>query len=211
MKGDEGSLVQPYVGGPRWSTPNGTTINPDTTLQPFFDQNNQWYTITSVADVDAFGYTYEGLEFWRKSDEQMKEDATTIINTLYGPRTPKVRRGGSLIPRATDNTRLFAEISVEASELKDRPCEIEITVKGYKANSIVVLAHPVSGPVYGGFSLDEDESANTFSAQSVEETVSSLDDNMQIAIIKVNDTKDRQQIKQCRLTDHIARRNPLGC
>lgn len=202
MKGDEGTLVQPYVGGPRWSTPNQTTINPDTILPPFFDANDQWYTIKSVSDVDAFGYTYEGLEFWRKSDEQMKEDATTIINNLYGPRTtPKARRGGSMIPRATGTTRLFADISVEASELKERPCEIEITLKGYKPSSIVILPHPVTGTVYGGFSLDLDDSATTFSAQSVEETVSSLSDGMQVAIVKVN-IKSRRQLT-CELQTDI--------
>ncbi|KAH7009810.1 tyrosinase [Ilyonectria destructans] len=137
-----------YKGGARFNSRDGATITPNSPLQPFYQSNGQFHTPNSVTSIRNFGYTYEGLEYWRKSSDTMKKDATAIINRLYGPSSSKkAKRDDATL------TRYFAQIQVDVEQL-DRPCAIGLFVNTTSVGNFIVLMQPASGLFYGKFSLD---------------------------------------------------------
>lgn len=137
-----------YKGGARFNSRDGATITPNSPLQPFYQSNGQFHTPNSVTSIRNFGYTYEGLEYWRKSSDTMKKDATAIINRLYGPSSSKkAKRDDATL------TRYFAQIQVDVEQL-DRPCAIGLFVNTTSVGNFIVLMQPATGLFYGKFSLD---------------------------------------------------------
>lgn len=74
-----------YQGLSRFNTPTGTMIGLDSPLQPFRQTNGDWHTSRSVNSITTFGYSYQGLEYWTKSETQLQQSAVQMINSLYGP------------------------------------------------------------------------------------------------------------------------------
>lgn len=185
IKPEQKTMNYEYVGKARFSTPENSTITIDSPLQPFFNEHGEWHTTASVSELDSFGYSYEGLEYWRKSPEEMQRDATSLINNLYGPRGRNGKRADGGPPK----TRLFASVTVDASQLATRPCAVEVSISGYKSGSIIVLPHPEKGEVYGGFSLDEAMASRGLAMASISKKVSALQQQIEVNIVKVSATK----------------------
>lgn len=113
-------------------------------------ENGTMHTADTVHSIEDFGYTYEGLEYWAKSPEQLKSDSIALINNMYGPKRSKRR---SLKPDAPV-TRYFAKISVDAAEI-EKPCVIQVSMKGQGAGQMVIMQYPETGIVNGGVALDD--------------------------------------------------------
>ncbi|RDA88914.1 hypothetical protein CP532_5474 [Ophiocordyceps camponoti-leonardi (nom. inval.)] len=77
-------FTQPYQGGTRFTTPQGSTIGPDSPLAPFFGSGGKPHTSQTVLSIQQFGYSYEGLEYGSKSEDQIRKSANRIIKKLYG-------------------------------------------------------------------------------------------------------------------------------
>ena len=170
-----------YSGGSRFSTAAGAIITPDSPLQPFYGQSNQYHTSETVRSLQGFGYSYVELEYWKKSPAQMAADATQLINQLYGNnRSPKRRA-----TRQTDVTnRYFVHIQLEVEQV-DRPCSINVQVGGQSAGNLVVMQQPETGDFYGGFSIDDSVHAAGIQEVSEEAAMDSIKDLLQIEIVKV--------------------------
>ncbi|KAM3503244.1 hypothetical protein MY10362_004325 [Beauveria mimosiformis] len=75
-----------YQGLSRFNTLSGTMIGLDSPLQPFRQASGEWHTSRSVNSVKTFGYAYQGLEYWNKSEAEMQQGVVELINSLYGPK-----------------------------------------------------------------------------------------------------------------------------
>ncbi|PNH66281.1 hypothetical protein VD0002_g3029 [Verticillium dahliae] len=151
MRPDQATLTRTYSGGARFSTPGGTSIGPNSPLQPFFAAPGRFHTPNSVRSIRGFGYTYEGLEYWKKNDGQLQRDATAFINKYYatGAARPQVRKRENV-----EVTRYFAQIKVNVEELQ-RPCAIELFANVTSVGNFIVMKQPAQGLFYGKFSLDK--------------------------------------------------------
>lgn len=147
---DQARFTQSYSGQGRFSTSSGSTITPDSPLKPFYGKNGL-YTTKSVTSIQGFGYTYPGLEYWEKSSQTMKQDATRLINQLYSSNGDVSRRNTR---RGATKKRYFVQVQLNAEEV-ERPCSIGIYVNGKRAASMVVMSQPSKGLVHGAFSLDK--------------------------------------------------------
>lgn len=140
-----------YEGGPRWSTRRGSTISIDSSLSPFYTNDGSPHTSRSVASIRKFGYTYDQLEYWRKSDDEMKRDATRLINRLYSNSGNRV--GLASKRDLVKKKRYFVKIQVKVDELP-RPCSVTVYIAGKLIGSLTVMDQPSSGVVNAQFSLD---------------------------------------------------------
>ena len=178
-----------YRGSSRFATPDGTTISANSPLQPFYTSSNSFHTSNSVKSIKGYGYTYQSLEYWQKSDSQLKQDATALINSLYGTGAgaPKHKRqeGGS-----GEKVRYFVQVSVDVEDL-DRPCAINVYIKDQNIGKVVVMKQPQTGTVNGQLSLDQASgSIDQPQMDSVEEpktVVPVLLSDLQVEITKVGD------------------------
>jgi len=174
----------PYPGGSRYSSPEGTTIGPDSPLNPFKKANGEFHTARSMQSIQDFGYSYDGLEYWEKSPAQMRQAATRLINRLYGPADAELKRlakrGGN-----TTTTKYFANIEVDVTEL-DRPCVVELYVGGHKAGDFVVMEQPSTGTIHGGFPLEDALARAQMLRFSPENTVQSITSTLEVSIVKVS-------------------------
>lgn len=181
---DHASFIRAYKGGSRFSTAEGTVIGPDSPLEPFFKSENKFHTSRSVENISTLGYSYQGLEYWDKSEAQMGANAKRLINQLYGP----TDRSEAKLERRHDNrtTRYFARVQVEASEL-ERPCAVEVYVGGRYSGSLVIMQHPSQGAIHGEFPIEETLDAVGMRKASTRKTLNSIQSSLEVAIIKVSE------------------------
>lgn len=182
MHPDDASFEGSYSGGSRFATPEGTTITQNSPLVPFSQSNGQFHTTESVKSIQGFGYTYQGLEYWRKSESQMGRDAKRLINRLYSDNGSSSSR---LVRRGEATTRYFVRIELDVTEV-ERPCLVEIYVGGELAGSMVVMAQPASGIIHGGFALDNAIEKTEMSSMDVDSTMDSLEESLEVGIVKVS-------------------------
>lgn len=180
IRPNEATFTGSYKGQARFATPRGTTISDSNPLWPFWRTTTQTHTSASVRDIRNFGYTYAGLEYWRKSADQLRRDATAVINNLYGPTS-----GGRRLKRdAEEKTRYFAQVSVNVEEL-DRPCIIELFVNDVTGGRFVVMKQPQEGTASGEFPLDEVSEPIENEEESVTGVVDTLLSKLRVEITKV--------------------------
>ncbi|KAK7415280.1 hypothetical protein QQX98_006029 [Neonectria punicea] len=193
MRPDQVMFNQSYSGGARWMSPAGTTITPKSALQPFFADQDNFHTSESVESIQTFGYTYEGLEYWEKSESQMKQDATRLINRMYGDDETTASR---MVRRGEDGiaTRFFASVKLDVEEV-ERPCTVNLYLGGKKVAGQVVMQQPTSGTVHGQFSLDAGVSLSDLLNNPLETVVNTLDSlvdtivsGLRVEIVKLDGT-----------------------
>ncbi|RDA95138.1 hypothetical protein CP533_1863 [Ophiocordyceps camponoti-saundersi (nom. inval.)] len=139
---DDGEDVfqEPYFGKARFSATRGATVNIDSPLTPFFHPSKSFHTTRSVRDIGDFGYSYEGLEWWRRDKNQMRREAARIINGYGAPKQQTKRH--------------FARLRLHVADFA-RPCMVNVYVKDRIVTRITTEAWPTPGNVWTGFSVDE--------------------------------------------------------
>jgi tyrosinase len=179
---EHASFRLPYKGGARFSTPGGTIIGPDSPLRPFFKSETELHSTRSVEKISDFGYAYQGLEYWEKSEAQMKVEAKILINQLYGPTDTNSR----LLPRQDVNgtIRYFANVQLEASEV-ERPCVVELFIGDVRAGSMFVMENPAKGFVHAGFPLDNTLEVAGMRDLLLADTLNAIQSSLQVSIVKV--------------------------
>jgi tyrosinase len=189
MRPSQASFSGTYRGGSRWQTRSGTTISPDSPLQPFYASAGKFHTSRSVASIRGKGYTYGALEYWRKSDAQMQKDATARINRLYGSGASARMLKRDEDADGHEATRFFAQVEVELEEL-ERPCSINAYVDDKLVGELVVLGQPATGKWYGKFGLDEapDADPSLDLGKTVGGVVKDLLKSIRLEIIKSDGT-----------------------
>ncbi|KAG6008734.1 hypothetical protein E4U21_003929 [Claviceps maximensis] len=173
-----------YNGQSRFSTPANTLITPDSPLAPFYDGRDSYWTSSKVASIQGMGYTYEGLEYWKKSPEQLRDDATNIINSLYAPND-----NGQMNRRsaAQAKTRFFARVELDRTQV-ERPCTVKIFVDGKPAGHVVVMQQPEAGIIHGRVAVDHEVHGAFATTPSSNGTVSSIEHLVEMEIQKPDGT-----------------------
>ncbi|KAF7545891.1 hypothetical protein G7Z17_g8825 [Cylindrodendrum hubeiense] len=184
MRPDEVMFNASYSGGARWSSPGGTTITPQSPLAPFFADADNFHTSESVESIQTFGYTYEGLEYWEKSETQMQQDATRLINRMYSDDETMARR---IMRRGDTTTRFFARVKLDVTEV-ERPCTVNLYLNGKMVGGQVVMQQPTCGTVHGEFSLDAAVDSTEIFGYTVDSVVDSIMSNLQVEILKHDGT-----------------------
>ncbi|OAA51702.1 tyrosinase 2 [Metarhizium rileyi] len=164
IKPAQASFCYSYPGGSRFSTPQGTMIHFNSPLQPFFRRDLTYHTPKSVRHIQGMGYTYQGLEYWQKSAQQLREDAIQIINRLYAPSTAFAKRDVEKV-----KTRHFAHIELDRAQV-ERPCSVKVFIGGETASTMPVMRFPASGKIRSGLAMDKffDDMASNRTLQSIE-------------------------------------------
>ncbi|KAG5932228.1 hypothetical protein E4U53_001424 [Claviceps sorghi] len=175
-----------YYGQSRYSTPQDTIMSPDSPLEPFYDGQDSYWTSRKVASIRGMGYTYEGLEYWRKSPEELRQDASRIINDLYAPSGDD---GGmwKRSKRDRDHTRFFAKIELDRTQVQ-RPCTITIFVDGKAAGKVVAMQQPEHGVLHGRVAVDREVHGVFATSPSSNGTVSSIEHLVEMDIRKPDGT-----------------------
>ncbi len=186
LKPSLGSMTQYYRGSARFATVSGTTITPQSALQPFRRSATEFHTSDSVKSIQTLGYSYPELEFWAKTPEQIRDDVSRLINKLYGP---NIANTPSLGRRAETVTRYFAKIGVDVSEI-ERPCSIDIIVNGTHAGSMIVMTQPSEGVIHGEVSLDSALESSYARELGVNDAVQSVKTAVEVEITKVSQKID---------------------
>lgn len=181
IKPNEATLTRSYRGQARFSSRSNTVINANSPLQPFYAAAGRFHTPDSVKSIKNFGYTYEGLEYWRKNDATLQRDATAYINRNYVVGSVRLRK------RAEDEetlTRYFAQIQVDVEQL-ERPCSIELFANVTSVGNFIVMAQPASGTFFGKFSLDAAADPKETIGENTTSVVNDLLASLRIEIKKV--------------------------
>lgn len=171
-----------YEGGARFATPSGTTITPDSPLEPFFQTNGQFHTSRTAANIRNFGYTYEGLEYWSKSEGQMRSDAVRLVNRLYSPNGVSV---AGMLSAKKPQTRYFVQLELDMAEVP-RPCQVQVLVADKFAGSMVVMQQPGRGIMKGGFPIDNAVKEAGLSKLGREEAIAKIKAALKVKIVKVS-------------------------
>ncbi|EQL02760.1 tyrosinase [Ophiocordyceps sinensis CO18] len=172
-----------YEGGARFATPSGTTITPDSPLEPFFQTNGQFHTSRTAANIRNFGYTYEGLEYWSKSEGQMRSDAVRLVNRLYSPNGVSV---AGMLSAKKPQTRYFVQLELDMAEVP-RPCQVQVLVADKFAGSMVVMQQPGRGIMKGGFPIDNAVKEAGLSKLGREEAIAKIKAALKVKIVKGDD------------------------
>lgn len=135
-----------YRGLPRFSSPGGSIISVNSPLQPFLQTDGTWHTSKSVDSIRTFGYTYEGLDYWKKSTDEMKRDTAQIINKLYGPNSqPWHHDNGNKKPSSTSSAVPSAATKTPSSTSKVAPSIGKAPSSATKTSSAVIeSASPIN-------------------------------------------------------------------
>ncbi|OAQ82229.1 tyrosinase [Purpureocillium lilacinum] len=184
-----------YRGRSRFATRENTLIDNRSPLEPFFQKSGSFHTSLSVLSYGSFGYTYPGLEFWAKSQDQMRQDAMRTINQLYGPRRgasaiKALALGGDEVTQQHQSLqRYFVKLQVDRSEV-ERPCSVNVYLDDHRAGSWVISQQPEGGIAQGGFTIDKAIHDTGKHQSSVEDTTKSIKNSLRVEI----ETRDGKRI-----------------
>ncbi|UNI17886.1 Tyrosinase [Purpureocillium takamizusanense] len=180
IRPDEDIFQGSYSGLSRFGSPEGATITSQSHLQPFFGLNGKPHTTQTVRTLKGFGYSYEGLEYWHKSEDQMRRDAITLINRLYseGGESRGERRQ---VPQT--KRRYFARISVDRADIP-KPCQIMLSINEKAAGSFVVLGQPARGILSAGMPLDKALRENNITTRPDDDVPDAIAASMKVQIVQ---------------------------
>lgn len=195
IKPDQDIFHDSYSGQSRFASAPGTTITSKSPLQPFVGANNVVHTTESVRSIRNFGYSYLGLEYWRKSPTQMQQDATRLINQLYSSGSTKPKRAAARAETGQVK-RYFARVSLDRSDV-ERPCDIAVFLNGTWAGGFSLMALPASGRISAGLSLDTVvHGRNGFSAMALDSAMSTMSQSIEVKVMQVRELSKTQARKE---------------
>jgi tyrosinase len=122
------------------------------------------------------GYTYQGLEYWSLSSEQLQQNSIKLINSLYAPSGAFAKRAG-----VQGQTRHFIHVEIDRTQV-ERPCSINIFINGKPAASVPVMQQPECGTLRTSMAIDESLSGALSNASS------SVENPVEVEITKVDGT-----------------------
>ncbi|PNY24311.1 Tyrosinase [Tolypocladium capitatum] len=211
IRPDQDIFQYSYPGLSRFATPEGTMISPSSPLPPFFAPQRVPLTTESVRSIKGFGYSYTGLEYWAKSADQMKQDVTLLINSLYSSSTGSPSKRSAPRGEPVQVRRYFARVRLDRAEV-EKPCQVNIYLDGKQAGSLVVMNQPAQGIMRAGLTLDEVIQASDMHTMSVDETVDAIKAALAVKIIKADgSTIDITKVPSLRVDlEHVVVTKPAA-
>ncbi|PWI69456.1 hypothetical protein PCL_01103 [Purpureocillium lilacinum] len=181
LKPDQDIFQDTYSGQSRFASPAGKVISSKSALEPFFGAERVQHTTESVRSIRGFGYSYEGLEYWSKSAEQMRQDTTRLINRLYSTQPAPVDRR----QESEAKSRYFAQISVDREDIP-KPCQIKLFHDDKEIAGVVVMGQPAVGKMSAGLPLDRFMQTSKMSTMDHDEVTRSIASSLNVKIVKAS-------------------------
>lgn len=140
-----------------FGTKEGSTVDADSPLKPFFDPKLNFYTSRSASQIKAFGYTYPEINDWSTTPDELAAYVTVRVNDLYGqglddgPRSgPKAKN----VANSSNPVAYSAEIRVQRSDVP-LPCTIDLRLGGHVLGRMSLLSMPIRGMSYTSIPLGD--------------------------------------------------------
>jgi tyrosinase len=161
-----------------------------TPLEPFStDANGDFYNSATALGLSTFGYTYPEIQDWDQTVQQLQENVTAQVNTMWGASSSLSKRGlapgsqviewsvGISVSRAELNGLSF-NIRIFLEHVPESPLEWP-TSDNY-VNSFIILSSPsVSSALsYNDIDLSNGLRAKGYDGQDVPTTVSYLKEHL---------------------------------
>lgn len=133
----------------QFATIRNSTITSDSPLKPFFDENMNFHTSNSVANISTFGYTYPEMPNWGMPPEARAGHVRAQVNSLFSRgvnsigQTRALNRAG----RFFNSTNYYtAEITVDRCEMP-LPSIMRLMVGRTAVGRLSLLEMPSEGVV----------------------------------------------------------------
>jgi len=182
---DVAALNESISGRGLFTTPRSELRSPDSPLRPFWRDDSTRYTHEMVTSLDGLGYAYEGLEYWKLDEAELRSSAikmvrsyyaSTIIdetenlndeanNTIASNSTASTRkrrlasRAPSVSAIASEGTGYRVRIVLDRTQV-ERPCTIDVWIGDTKAGTAGILEMPMDGDATMHIPLDGAIAAN---------------------------------------------------
>jgi tyrosinase len=130
----------------QYATVADSTVGADSPLKPFFDEDDNFHTSKTVANITAFGYTYPEMPNWAMPPEARAGHVRAQVNTLYsrGANSLGQMRSLSMAGRSKSRNYYTAEIVVDRSEMP-LPSIMRLVVGGTVVGRMALLGMPREG------------------------------------------------------------------
>ncbi|KKF92427.1 Polyphenol oxidase 1 [Ceratocystis platani] len=172
-----------------YTIPADSQIDNSTELGPFRKSDGGMHSSMSVRRVWDFGYSYEGIQPWSRSADEMVRDITSIVNTKYGPQGTPVasRKSRRHSQKRSAVMEYFAEVNIVVDKFP-RPCSMLLFLNDKPAGTFTMLAHPMKGIVNGEIPLQNGIEAAGITGNTEEEMLAAIQKAMVIKFEMPNGT-----------------------
>ena len=141
-----------------FGTKEGSVVDIDSPLKPFFDNKLDYYTSRTASRIKDFGYTYPEINDWSTTPDELAAYVTSRVNDLYGQGLDSGRpRSGPRRAAKSSQRRpvaYSAEMRVERSDVP-LPCTIDLRLGGHVLGRMSLLGMPTGGTSYASIPLGE--------------------------------------------------------
>jgi len=93
------TLLKDYSG--TFAIAPGTNETSSTPLWPFSQGSEGWYTSDSCRSLTPFGYTYDEIDDWDQTPQQLQQNVTAQVNSLYNPNGQFINKRDSMSGQQT--------------------------------------------------------------------------------------------------------------
>jgi tyrosinase len=171
-----------------FGTKDGSIVDADSPLKPFFDSKLNYYTSKSASQIKTFGYTYPEINDWSTTPEELAAYVTVRVNDLYGQGLDTGPRSGPRRAKDIANSPKLvaysAEIRVERSDVP-LPCTIELRLADHVLGRMSLLGMPTCGMSYTSIPLGDALQALKLRDMSEDTLVPYLQQNLEVEVRKV--------------------------
>ncbi|KAG7286186.1 hypothetical protein NEMBOFW57_008492 [Staphylotrichum longicolle] len=130
----------------QYATLVNSTVGADSPLKPFFDENLNFHTSKTVANITRFGYTYPEMPNWAMPPEARAGHVRAQVNSLYSKGANSLGQMLSFSTASRSKARHYytAEIVVDRSEMP-LPSIMRLVVGGTVVGRMALLGMPQEG------------------------------------------------------------------
>jgi tyrosinase len=184
-----------------FAIPPGTIETSSTPLLPFSQGNGGWYTSDSCRSLTTLGYTYPEIDDWDQNPQQLQQNVTSQVNTLYNPNGQFINKRDSMPGQQTVDWSV--DLRVDKFDCQGQRFVIRLFLGAVPENldwftapgcvgSFRISPPPYNGPspfpevlTYSEISLAKGLSDNGINGEDVEGTAEFLKGNLIWIIQKV--------------------------
>lgn len=171
-----------------FGTKEGSIVDADSPLKPFFDPKLNYYTSRSASSIKAFGYTYPEINDWSTRPDELAAFVTGRVNDLYGPGVDTSPRSGPKAKNVANSSKQIAysaELRVERSDVP-LPCTIDLRLDNDVLGRMSLLSMPVRGMSYTSIPLGEALQQLNLTDMPGDTLVPYLSQNLELQVRKVS-------------------------
>jgi tyrosinase len=187
-----------------FGTAEGSTIDVESPLKPFFDNRLKFHTSRTASWIRDFGYTYPEINDWSITPDELAAHVTVRVNDLYGDRVDGDPRSGQRSAKSSKLVAYSAEIRVERSDVP-LPCTIDLGLGDHVLGRMSLLSMPNRGMSYTSIPLGDALRRLSLRDMPEDTLVPFLQRNLEVVVRKVcsfleSSAFSSQGLAECPLT-----------